>query len=141
MRRSGQPSRPRARICCLLSSPKMLAIPAGNHALHRRVNVLGRRYFTGRFSGVHDWPVLGVHRGGQTRDSTVKFAPWFEAALLDALRTTGRTDVGDRAHRKQSERAVTMSLKLCRNFLDDFDAVGAVAVDGDNVVGDINQEG
>src|SRR5947209_112273 len=63
MRRSGQPSRPRARICCLLSSPKMLAIPAGNHALHRRVNVLGRRYFTGRFSGVHDWPVLGVHRG------------------------------------------------------------------------------
>src|SRR2546427_13012855 len=58
MRRSGQPSRPRARICCLLSSPKMLAIPAGNHALHRRVNVLGRRYFTGRFSGVHDWPVL-----------------------------------------------------------------------------------
>src|SRR3989475_10181267 len=57
MRRSGQPSRPRERICCLLSSPKMLAIPAGNHALHRRVNVLGRRYFTGRFSGVHDWPV------------------------------------------------------------------------------------
>jgi len=46
-----------------------------------------------------------------------------------------------RAHRKQSERAVTMSLKLCRNFLDDFDAVGAVAVDGENVVGDINQEG
>jgi len=34
-----------------------------------------------------------------------------------------------------------MSLKLCRNFLDDFDAVGgAVAVDGENVVGDINQE-
>src|SRR5207245_6909943 len=66
MRRSGQPSRPRARICCLLSSPKMLAIPAGNHALHRRVNVLGRRYFTGRFSGVHDWPVLGVHRGLRT---------------------------------------------------------------------------
>ena len=53
----------------------------------------------------------------------------------------GRTDVGDRAHRKQSERAVTMSLKLCRNFLDDFDALGAVAVDGENVVGDINQEG
>jgi hypothetical protein len=24
---------------------------------------LGRRYLTGRFSGVHDWPVLGVHRG------------------------------------------------------------------------------
>jgi len=28
----------------------------------RRVNVLGR-YLTGRVSGVHDWPVLGVHRG------------------------------------------------------------------------------
>src|SRR5207245_11741224 len=51
----------------------------------------------------------------------------------------GRTDVGDRAHRKQSERAVTMSLKLCRNFLDDLDAVGAVAVDGENGVGEINK--
>src|SRR3989442_3327036 len=34
-----------------------------------------------------------------------------------------------------------MSLTPCRNFLDAFDAVGAVAVDGENVVGDINQEG
>jgi len=40
-----------------------LAIPAGDHRSRRRVNVLGRRYLTGRFSGVHDWPVLGVHRG------------------------------------------------------------------------------
>ena len=71
----------------------------------------------------------------------MKFAPWFEAALLDARRTTGTNRCWYRAHRKQSERAVTMSLKLCRNFLDDFDAVGAVAVDGENVVGDINQEG
>src|SRR6266566_4578958 len=78
MRRSGQPSRPRARICCLLSSPKMLAIPAGNHALHRRVNVLGRRYFTGRFSGVHDWPVLGVHRGSKP------LLPLFDA-IVNAL--------------------------------------------------------
>src|SRR5437667_5622290 len=63
MRRSGHPSRPRARICCFVSSPKMLAIPAGNHRSPRRVNVLGRCYLTGRFSGVYDWPVLGVHRG------------------------------------------------------------------------------
>jgi len=41
----------------------MLAIPAGNHRSPRRVNVLGRCYLTGRFSGVYDWPVLGVHRG------------------------------------------------------------------------------
>src|SRR2546425_4286233 len=65
MRRSGHPSRPRARICCFVSSPKMLAIPAGNHRSPRRVNVLGRCYLTGRFSGVYDWPVLGVHRGLQ----------------------------------------------------------------------------
>jgi hypothetical protein len=29
----------------------------------RRVNVLGCPYLTGRFSGVDDWPVLGVDRG------------------------------------------------------------------------------
>src|SRR5262249_11740962 len=63
MRRSGQPSRPKARICCRLSSPKILAMPTGEHGLIRRVNVLGRGYLTGRFSDVHDWPVLGVHRG------------------------------------------------------------------------------
>lgn len=67
MRRSGHPSRPRARIWCFRSSPKMLAVPAGNHTAPRRVNVLGRCYLTGRFSAVHDWPVLGVHRGGSTR--------------------------------------------------------------------------
>jgi hypothetical protein len=43
----------------------MLAILAGNHGHPRRVNVLGRGYLTGRFSGVHDWPVLGVHRGSE----------------------------------------------------------------------------
>jgi iron(II)-dependent oxidoreductase len=40
-----------------------LAIPAGDHERPRQVNVLGCGYLTGRFSGVHDWPVLGVHRG------------------------------------------------------------------------------
>ena len=54
----------------------MLAIPAGNHALHRRVNVLGRRYFTGRFSGVHDWPVLGVHRGEDWPPTRRPIASW-----------------------------------------------------------------
>src|SRR5213594_577960 len=85
MRRSGQPSRPRARICCLLATLKMLAIPAGNHALHRRVNVLGRRYFTGRFSGVHDWPVLGVHRGVGIATFVMR-----EREHLAALRPEGR---------------------------------------------------
>src|SRR5262249_21523328 len=44
-------------------APKMLAMPTGEHGLARRVNVLGRCYLTGQFSDVHDWPVLGVHRG------------------------------------------------------------------------------
>src|SRR5438034_7930646 len=34
----------------------------------------------------------------------------------------------DRWTSPEERYAVTMSLKLCRNFLDDFDAVGAVAV-------------
>jgi hypothetical protein len=45
----------------------MLAIPAENHTASRRVNVLGRPYLTGRFSAVHDWPVLDVHRGERDR--------------------------------------------------------------------------
>jgi hypothetical protein len=44
----------------------MLAIPAGDHRASRLVNVLGRCYLTGRVSAVHDWPVLGVHRGHYT---------------------------------------------------------------------------
>ena len=47
----------RARRCSTFDSP---AAGRGTTTL-RRVNVLGR-YLTGRFSGVHDWPVLGVHR-------------------------------------------------------------------------------
>jgi hypothetical protein len=45
-----------------------LAIPAGDHERPRQVNVLGCGYLTGRFSGVHDWPVLGVHRGTLVRE-------------------------------------------------------------------------
>jgi hypothetical protein len=32
---------------------------------------LGLRYLTGRFSGVYNWPVLGVHRGVGIRPVTV----------------------------------------------------------------------
>jgi hypothetical protein len=40
---------------------------------------LGRRYVTGRFSGVHDWPVLGVH-GGTILVVVMRFPP--RAGLL-----------------------------------------------------------
>src|SRR3989441_10264967 len=82
-----------------------------------------------------------IHRG-MIRGRLAQLRAWILPAWADSgFDREVRSVVGDRAHRKQSERAVTMSLKLCRNFLDDFDAVGAVAVDGENVVGDINQEG
>ncbi len=48
MRLSVQPSRPSARTCCRLSSPKMLAIEGPRSS--RLVNVLGYRYLTGRVS-------------------------------------------------------------------------------------------
>src|SRR5262249_24402596 len=84
MRRSGQPSRPNARICCRLSSPKMLAMPTGEHGLARRVNVLGRCYLTGRFSDVHDWPVLGVRRGPAPERQEKVVAGRFPEDMLSA---------------------------------------------------------
>ena len=66
IRRSDQPSRPSASTCCLLSSLKTLLIPAVDHALHRLVNVSAPTR-GGRFSGVHQWPVLGVPRGRAAR--------------------------------------------------------------------------
>src|SRR3990172_413878 len=63
MRRSVQPNRPSARTSCRFSSPKMLVMLAEEPQSPRRVNVLGCPYLTGRFSGVDDWPVLGVDRG------------------------------------------------------------------------------
>jgi len=70
MRRSGHPSRPRARICCFLSSPKMLAILAGDHRSRRRVNVLGAL--------LPHWPVFRYPRlaGFQvsTEDGAVEYA-------------------------------------------------------------------
>src|SRR5260221_6534393 len=62
MRRSDQPSRPSASTDCFLSSPKTLLIPAVNHVSHRLVNVSAANR-GGRFSGVPQWPVLGVPRG------------------------------------------------------------------------------
>ena len=51
IRRSDQPSRPRASTDCFLSSLKTLLIPAVDHALHRLVNVSAPTR-GGRFSGV-----------------------------------------------------------------------------------------
>src|SRR5262245_55533943 len=82
MRRSDQPSRPNVRICCRLSSPKMLAMPTGEHGLARRVNVLGRCYLTGRFSDVHNWPVLDVRRG---RTALGKALAQWRAELINDL--------------------------------------------------------
>ena len=50
-----RPIRLRARTCCSWSSPKMSAIPGGDHRCPDRVRVLGRHYLTGRFSAVHGW--------------------------------------------------------------------------------------
>jgi hypothetical protein len=58
IRRSDHPSRPSASTGCLFSSPKTLLIPAVNH-VHRLVS-LSAPLRSGRFSGVRQWPVLGV---------------------------------------------------------------------------------
>ena len=63
LRRRVQPNRPSASTSAPLSSPKILVMLAEGPQSSRRVNVLGCRYLTGRFSGVDDWPVLGVDRG------------------------------------------------------------------------------
>src|SRR5208283_4085836 len=63
MRRTVHPSRPSANTCCRFSSFKTLAIPAENHTGSPTVNVPSVSPPYGRFSGVHIWPVLGVHRG------------------------------------------------------------------------------
>jgi hypothetical protein len=55
--RPPQPSQGENRLLPVIPQ---LAIPAGNHTAPRRVNILGRRYLTGRFSAVHDWPRFWV---------------------------------------------------------------------------------
>src|ERR1700687_5442792 len=62
MRRSDHPSRPSASTCCCLLSPKTLLMAAKEHAFLADVNVSAATC-GGRFSGFHQWPVLGVHRG------------------------------------------------------------------------------
>src|SRR5713101_1130683 len=64
MRRSDQPSRPNATTDCFFSSSKTLLIPAVDHVTHRLVNVSAPTR-GGRFSGVPQWPVLGVPRGAE----------------------------------------------------------------------------
>ena len=54
MRRSGQPSRPNARTCCCLSSPKMLAMSAGRPQSPRRRQRLG--------APLPHWPVFRCPR-------------------------------------------------------------------------------
>jgi DNA replication protein DnaC len=54
---------------------------------------LGCGYLTGRFSGVHNWPVLGVHRGYGVRSTIITSqlppAQWHDyladATLADAI--------------------------------------------------------
>src|SRR5712692_8513340 len=66
MRRSDQPSRPNATTDCFFSSSKTLLIPAVDHVTHRLVNVSAPTR-GGRFSGVPQWPVLGVPRGNSRK--------------------------------------------------------------------------
>jgi hypothetical protein len=54
MRRSGQPSRPNARTCCCVSSPKMLVMSAGRPQPPRRRQRLGAR--------LPHWPVFSCPR-------------------------------------------------------------------------------
>ena len=61
MRRSDHPSRPSASTCCSLLSLTTLLLAAKEHAIPAGVNVSAAT--GGRFSGVDQWPVLGVHRG------------------------------------------------------------------------------
>src|SRR5712691_5367172 len=70
MRRSDHPSRPNARTCCCLVSPKTLLMAASEPAFLAGVNVSAATC-GGRFSGVHQWPVFGVHRGME-RDGVVR---------------------------------------------------------------------
>jgi hypothetical protein len=66
--RNDQPSRPKAKTCCLFSSLKTLAIPAEGANPRTGVNV-PESVSVGRFSGDHHWPVLGDHWGERAEKS------------------------------------------------------------------------
>jgi hypothetical protein len=75
----------------------------------RHVNVLGR-YLTGRFSGVHNWPVLGVHRG-------LGSSAWWDEAEYKQLGTVNL-------------RALFILDKLIKKDIPKFQAAWAVAFPG-----------
>ena len=60
-----RPAQPPQRQYLLLASLRSRRWPSRrrDHASRRRRQRLGRYRSAGRFSGVHHWPVLGVHRG------------------------------------------------------------------------------
>jgi transposase len=62
IRRSDHPSCPNARTCCFFCSLKTL-LTATEHIPLASQSTSWRRPTVGRFSGDHQWPVLGVHRG------------------------------------------------------------------------------
>ena len=70
MRRSDHPSRPSANTCCCLWSSKTFVMTAKEHRFPAGVNVSAATRCGGRFSGVHQWPVLGVHRGASPTDDS-----------------------------------------------------------------------
>src|SRR6185437_9162572 len=74
MRRSDHPRRPSARTCCRLDSLKTLLMSGEGPLRPRRRQRLGLASAGGRFSGVHQWPVLGVHRGWAERH---RIHAWF----------------------------------------------------------------
>src|SRR5690606_10829947 len=71
IRRSDQPSRPSASTVCFFSSRKTFTPGGGPRPAASRQRP-GAVATTGRFSGVHHWPVLGVHRGSSAQDEATR---------------------------------------------------------------------
>src|SRR5437773_5916097 len=94
MRRSDHPSCPSARICCCLVSSKTLLMSATELAFRADVNV-SIATGNGRVSAVHQWPVLGVHRG----PLRMFLAVWFFAHGLAHLPCFIVPGNSDRFHR------------------------------------------
>ena len=101
----------------------MLVMLAEGPQSASRVNVLGRCYLTGRFSGVDDWPVLGVDRGLEGRE-------WL-ALFLDGVVIGGQTVIVGLGLTRDGEK-VTVGLRLgstenavvCTDLLQDLLARG-----------------
>src|ERR1700722_12181482 len=118
MRRSVQPSRPSASTCCFLVSLKTLAIPAGDHTVPAQSTSRLSSY--GRFSGVHVWPVLGVHRGPDLHrwewsirrcSLSDALVHWFDVVALGPARSCARDAKGGSVWRC-SERGGLEALPL-----------------------------